>query len=167
MPGRSSAMSRMPRRWAATRPTGAIWRDPPGVPWNHRMGRPSAVPYSQNPIRRASGSRYEPSRRGAGSGDTAVFSQNARPLELATGIAARLSLTSGGAGGRLRGTGNGGAYVLDTERQLLRDLLLRADVPVQSLVRPRCDVRLLPSDTRVQYSRRKRGGCRHRGPQGS
>jgi hypothetical protein len=40
----------------------------------------------------------------------------------------------------------------------MRDVLVRADVPVQSDVRSRRDLRLLPCDARLQHSRREIDG---------
>src|SRR4051794_9679257 len=49
---------------------------------------------------------------------------------------------------------------LEPEGQLRGDVLVRVDVPVQPVVRPRRDVRLLPCDARVPRARGR--GRRHR-----
>ena len=60
----------------------------------------------------------------------------------------------------------GGRCVLESQGQLCGDVFMRSHVPVQLLVRPRCDVRLLPRNARLRHQRgRDRGHGRER-PQG-
>src|SRR3954463_10891103 len=52
--------------------------------------------------------------------------------------------------------------VVESEGQLRGDVLVRAHVPVQPLVRPRRDLRLLPRDAGLRYPRGRDRGHRHR-----
>ena len=56
--------------------------------------------------------------------------------------------------------------VLEPHGQLRRDMLLRAHVPVQPVVRPRRHLRLLSRDARLQHPRGRDRGHRHRRPEG-
>jgi hypothetical protein len=51
---------------------------------------------------------------------------------------------------------------LESQRKLRRDVLVRLDLSVQCDLRPRRDVRLLPRHARLQHSRRRDRGHRHR-----
>src|SRR4051812_23538605 len=54
-----------------------------------------------------------------------------------------------------RSLGKGGSDVVEPGGYLRRNLFVRADVPVQPLLRPRSHLRLLSRDSRLQYPK----GC--------
>src|SRR3954454_16713523 len=54
---------------------------------------------------------------------------------------------------RLKVSGRG-PHVMESDRQLCGDLFVRADVPVQHVLRPRGHLRLLPGDAGLQHPRR-------------